>query len=925
MAWSLACEDWQERIQDPAGTLVPDLTLDDIRAGRAVEIFDSLRLPDVAGLPLLREAAGDWFRDIVRALHGSIDKKSGKRHIREVFLLVPKKNSKAVELDTLIATPSGFVRMGDVAVGDAVLDSDGKITRVTEKSPVFLGHECFEVKFSTGEAVTCDGDHLWVTDAHLDRERHKTRKQDNRHIPRPSTKTTREIAASLKVKSGKFLINNHRTALCGNLDLPEAALPIPPYVLGLWLGDGAANAAVITSGLEDVDHIVEQIAATGHSVQIKGYRYSRGVSVRLSIGEPGNRNDRLKYRFSRAASELGLLGNKHIPQVYIRSSREQRLALLRGLMDSDGSISKVGQASFTTTLPSLRDDVLELINSLGFKGATSEHRASLNGKDCGPVWNIRFWPFDSVPVFTIARKLERQRATSAANAARSKTRQIVDVRPVPSVPVQCIAVESATHQYLITRSLIPTHNTTGGAALMLTSLLMNKVPKAEFLLIAPTQPITEIAFNQVAGMIEAEAGLVERLHIQHHLKKITYLPTGATLQVKSFDPNVLTGVKPAGVLVDELHVVSGNAQADRVIGQLRGGLISQKEGFLVFITTQSERPPAGVFKAELNKARDIRDGKRAGAMLPVLYEFPDDIRNDEELWGNPDCWWMVTPNRDRSITIDRLKEEFQTAKDTGEEEFRRWASQHLNIEIGMGLRSNGWAGAQHWKRGIERGLTLDAILDRSEVITVGTDGGGLDDLLGLAVIGREKLTKRWLAWTHAFISPEGLERRKANGPQYQDFRANGDLTLVAQLPEDIAALIATVEKVKASGLLYKVGCDSAGLGLIVDALAEIGISEANDNLVGVRQGFGLMGAIKAVERKLIDGTFMHGGQPMMTWCAGNAITQPTPTGMRIVRDASGYGKIDPLMALFDAAELMTLNPAPIGGPSIYETRSLLMV
>jgi phage terminase large subunit-like protein len=193
--------------------------------------------------------------------------------------------------------------------------------------------------------------------------------------------------------------------------------------------------------------------------------------------------------------------------------------------------------------------------------------------------------------------------------------------------------------------LVPKKNsskTSNGAALMLTSLLMNKMPNAEFLLISPTQPITEIAFNQVAGMIEADPGLGDRLHIQYHIKKITYLPTGATLQIKSFSPDILTGVKPAGVLVDELHVVSGNANADRVIGQLRGGLISQKEGFLVFITTQSERPPAGVFKAELDKARDIRDGKRDGAMLPVLYEFPDEIRKDQTRWSEASNWWMVT-------------------------------------------------------------------------------------------------------------------------------------------------------------------------------------------------------------------------------------------------------------------------------------------
>jgi phage terminase large subunit-like protein len=162
-------------------------------------------------------------------------------------------------------------------------------------------------------------------------------------------------------------------------------------------------------------------------------------------------------------------------------------------------------------------------------------------------------------------------------------------------------------------------------------------------------------------------GFKKMIHVQPHLKKVTRRDNGAALQVKSFDPNVLTGVKPAGALLDEIHVVSTNANANRVVGQLRGGLISQPEGFLIFITTQSERPPAGVFKAELDKARAIRDGKRDGAMLPVLYEFPDDIAADPEKWGDSANWWMVTPNRGRSITIDRLKEDFQAAKDRSRE------------------------------------------------------------------------------------------------------------------------------------------------------------------------------------------------------------------------------------------------------------------
>src|SRR5262245_139215 len=227
----------------------------------------------------------------------------------------------------------------------------------------------------------------------------------------------------------------------------------------------------------------------------------------------------------------------------------------------------------------------------------------------------------------------------------------------------------------------------------------------------------------------------------------------------------------------------------------------------------------------------------------------------------------------------------------------------------MSLRADGWAGANYWDRGREDGLTLETVLGRSDAVCVGVDGGGLDDLLGIAVLGRTKDDKGWCAWTHALISPEGLERRKANGPFYDKFQADGDLTVVEELPDDISTVTEIVEKVKDAKKLAGVGVDAIGIGGIVDSLVKIGVSQENNLLAGVRQGISLMGAIKTVERKLVDGSFKHGGQALMTWCAGNARIVPTPTGMRVARDDSGFGKIDPLMALFNACALMALNPS----------------
>lgn len=824
--------------------------------------------------------------------------------IRELFLLVPKKNSKALALDTLVATPAGFTAMADLRVGDFVIDVNGTPTKILCKSEVFTGRRCFEVEFSTGERVICDAEHLWVTDAHTERQREAPR--GDRKTPRPSVKRTADIAASVHVKSGKFVINNHRTALCGPLDLPSATLPIDPYVLGAWLGDGATDGANITTGDEDAEHMLAQLLSRGQAARL--IRYA-GKACRITLADPAGSNVKVPYRFRTVAISMGLLGDKHVPAAYMRASAEQRLALLQGLMDTDGTISKAGQASFVSKLQNLALDVLELANSLGLKASIREGRAMLRTKDCGPVWQVQFWPFDDVPVFTIPRKLGRQRKSEARNAPRSKTRQIVAIREVPSVPTQCIGVASESHQFLITRSLLPTHNTTNGALLMLTALLLNQRPRANFILTGPVQDSSDTAFQAAAGAIALDQVLDKKLHVREHLKKIIHRETKAELEIMTFDPAVLTGQKVSGgVLIDELHVIAKMSKAASAIRQLRGGMLPFPEAFLAFITTQSEEEPAGVFKDELDKARAIRDGEREGAMLPVLYEFPVEMQQDREQWENPENWPMVTPNAGRSISIPRLVEEMAVAKATSEAELRAWASQHLNIQIGLALKGSGWAGARHWEKNADRTLTLEELLRRSEVVTVGIDGGGLDDLLGLSVMGREIETKRMLHWGRAWAHPSVLERRKEIAPRLLDFIQQGDLVLVERPGQDVEDVADIVEHCEASGLLDRIGVDQAGIGAIVDAIVDRKIEF--ERIVGIQQGWRMVGAVKTVERWLNDCKLIHGGQPIMAWSIGNAKPEARGNAVVITKQQAGTAKIDPLMALLNSATLMSLNPKP---------------
>jgi phage terminase large subunit-like protein len=474
--------------------------------------------------------------------------------------------------------------------------------------------------------------------------------------------------------------------------------------------------------------------------------------------------------------------------------------------------------------------------------------------------------------------------------------------------------------------------TTGGAAIGLTGFILNERPLAEILVIGPTQEIADLAFGQAAGMIAADpAGYLQsRFKVRDHLKAIEDELNGSVLKIKTFDPKVMTGAKPLIVVVDELHVMSSMHYASRVIGQIRGGLAARPEGFLIFITTQSDTPPAGVFKAELQLARAIRDGRvkgEAARMLPILYEFPEATQTDPaKPWADPRRWPMVMPNLGRPVTLDWLKADFAAAKEKGEEEVRRWASQHLNVEIGLALHSDRWAGADYWEAAADRTITKERLLADCDVVVAAVDGGGLDDLYGLALMGRCAKTRDWLWWSRAWCQPEVLERRKEIAERLRDFRDDGDLVICERATQDVEEAAAIIAEFAEAGLLPAqagVGLDPFGVAATIDELALNGI--AGEQVVAVPQGVRLSAAVWGAERKLKDGTLWHAGSRLMAWCASNAKVEQRGNAVLVTKQAAGKAKIDPLIAGFNAVQLMSRNPEGGGGPSVYETRGIIEV
>jgi phage terminase large subunit-like protein len=395
------------------------------------------------------------------------------------------------------------------------------------------------------------------------------------------------------------------------------------------------------------------------------------------------------------------------------------------------------------------------------------------------------------------------------------------------------------------------------------------------------------------------------------------------------------------VLVDELWKFGKDPKASNMLLEATGGLLSRPEGFVVFLTTHSDEAPRGVMKEKLDVYRAIRDGKVSNPRkLGLLYEFPEKMIEDEA-YLDPDNFYITNPNLGRSVDVETILEKFDEAK-LGDA-LQAFLAKHLNVEIGTRLSRDRWTGAQFWDGAVDARITVDELIRRCEVIVAGIDGGGLDDLLGLCLIGREKGSKRWLVWCHAWAWSIVWDRRNDIVTKLNEFVNEGSLTKcemighnggpsieddddTEELTEDVRGVVEILVKVRDAGLFPEaggIGLDPMGVAAIVDELSSNGFDSATQ-LVSIPQGYKLSAAVKGSARKLGARTIRHFGSKLMQWCVGNAKMEPRGASAVAIVKAEPSAKIDPLAAFFNAVMLMTRNPEAAGG-FVYEERGMLIL
>lgn len=564
---------------------------------------------------------------------------------------------KALDLDTPIPVPSGWKKLRDICVGDKVFDEHGlpcTVTAVFDRMP----EKAYRLHFSDGTSLDACDEHQWVTWTHAERKaflRHD--KSPARGLPEDwaavPSRTTQQIVDTLTF--GKRGDNNHCIPTTGPLQLAEAKLPIDPYLLGVWLGDGTSrNGDITTMDLE----VVAAFTDAGFSLRSKNVKgRATTYSVAVLPSSKGLPRGSSRSEWNQSLRDAGLIQNKHVPNVYLRASAAQRLALLQGLMDSDGhAASDKLRVEFCNTNKRLIDAVVELARSLGEKPTVAAGRAKVNGKDCGDKWRVT-WRAKN-PCFRIFRKLCRI-SLPRTQASRHTHRMIVGAEVIPVVPMRCLTVDSPNHMYLAGEGMIPTHNSVVLMMLLLRHVLMYG-DRAYPLFVRESYE----AIKQFEEEFELMVDYVYGRSASHNKTDHTfYFPNGAKIQLGQIaeqkDYIKYQGKSYTMLIVDEFGAIVNTKWVMMLTSNLRGAI-----GIPIRIVWAAN--PGGAQHGFLHHS----------FIAPSVAWKP--YERQGEHWVICPSTWRDNPNIDQADYLKRLR----MACGNDEELFKAWDTGDWNIARG---------------------------------------------------------------------------------------------------------------------------------------------------------------------------------------------------------------------------------------------------
>ena len=974
-------------VRDLAEGKYRGIWFDEAAALRACRFFD-----------FLKHSKGEWAGTTLRLEPWQLFKTwnlfgwrraDGQRRFRTGYVEVARKNGKMLAMDTAIPTPQGWTTIGEIQAGDAVFAPDGSVCRVTRVSDVDAAPVSYRMTFSNGEVIVACADHQWVTTARVDsvgaqaeKRRRTIRRWKGPHrVDRPPyvyvqtygkqvyvgradlpgvdaiveelmaadlaahpvgmdtrtrIRTTQEIFETQRCGNRGDI--NHSLRMPAPLQLPDQVLPIDPYVLGVWLGDGTTSAANVTVGAADVEEMVGLLKSAGETVKAVKRRGTYSLSVgarrgrenemcqrghgapdwdgkrckacermtdyarRHGLALPGRSGAPLLARLR----DLGVLGNKHIPRVYLRGSYGQRLALLQGLMDSDGTVSKSGLVfEYVTVVDALADGVCELLATMGVKFSRKGSDAKLEGRVVGRKWRIQFNAFaDEVAVFRLGRKLGRMRRRSdQAGSPRSRSVQIVAVEACDPVPMRCIEVDHPSHEYLCGRTMLPTHNTTWAAGVGLFLMDADNEPGAEIYTAAVKRDQARIAHQEATRMVKSSPLLRKRIRVfkdNLHNEK-----TASKFEPLGRDADSTDGLNVHGAIVDEVHAHPTRDMWD-VLETATG---ARRQPLIVGITTAGFDRNSLCWELHEYSERVLDGSHVDDSWFGAIYAVePEDDPFDESVWRK------ANPNLGVSVKLDDMRRLASKAQ-----EMPSALNAFLRLRLNRWTQSvTRWMPIEAWER---CGGFVDPEGLRGRTCYGGLDLSSTTDVSALVwVFPPEAEGEGYQVLCRFFIPEESMrERSRRDRVPYEAWVRQGLMTATPGNVIDYSYILAQVDEDAQRYDIGEIAFDRWGATRIVQDLEEGGLAVAQFG-----QGFASMSSpMKELEKLVLAGEIRHGGNPVLTWMAGNLVAREDPAGNIKPDKQKSTEKIDGMVSLIMGLDRAIRREGP--GASVYEERGVLSV
>lgn len=822
------------------------------------------------------------------------------RRFKSGTVFIPKKSGKMLDVDTLIPTPDGWKRNGDLEAGDLVFDKDGVPCEVRIAHPISIPEEAFEVTFSNGQTVKACGDHLWSVES-------LRPQQDGRFSGVDTSNktgsyydyvcTTREMFdGGLKYGSA----NAYRVQLHEGLqDLPEQDLPLHPYVLGLWLGDGSKDRMGFTSHADDFPHMKASLMDC-EELSVRTQRNDTGTVISATFDDRWNvalREKPLSASLgNRILREAGFLRNKHIPQNYLRASREQRIALLQGLMDTDGTVDKKGKGlSFSNTNEKIILGMKELLASLGIKYSCRKKVTQWDYKGVrknGSAWEIRFCVFrDHLEAFRLPRKLARQLYSDhgVMGSNRSRTVHIVDIQPCGPVEMRCITVDSPSSTYLFGGTMLPTHNSPTMAANVVYITCGDGEPGNKCFIGAGNQDQAGIAWKHAYLMIQQSDELKKEFKPNMSTKRVEHMPSNSTFEPMSSanqrSQNAKEGLNGSCCL-DEIHVLD-----EEFVSILRYMGVSRPEPLQLEFSTAGKNP-------EAYGATRWKYGERLNAgeehnlhHLHISYNAPQNL-SAEELAKDPEKYiTLANPSLGHTVDMEELLPSYHAVKNDARE-LRRYMMYRLNI---FQNATSSWLDPGVWAECGGKPFSEAQLQNRSCV--VGLDLARRHDLACAVFcwLGEQEEDDQPILIRPYFWCPETIVRDRASKiPEFTDWALEG---YIKATPGNVIDFRVIEKDLRDLMLRYDVK------GMTYDATyAEDLVQRITEGVVGPDGGFvyepvaigekavsqsilTMTGMTTDFENDLKSGRVRHENHPVLTWQIGNASVKEDNKGnIQVVKE-----------------------------------------